>query len=733
MAVTTAVLSGNVEDIVGALPVGYTTRVALWVECNSTDGILLDTAGGSIMAGVHRIAVNSTDGTFSEALVKTDSTDVLPGTGRLYRVHVDFPSGAPSGGRQTISSGWFPLTANATLVSKWAGLSVTAVSTAVYEAITDSLMTGVDANAASAFRVQSDARVYWKPAQAVSVGSVRQHSDGSWIKSTTARTTGATYTTVPLAAPVLAAPTTASTGGTLASGASYFYKATALNALGETVGSAEVSQAIAAALATPVNAAFSTATTGGTLAAATYSYRVSATNALGETLASTATTITTTGATSTVTVNWGAVTGATGYKVYGRTGAGELLIASVGAVTTYTDTGAVTPAGALPAANTTATATATVGLSWAAITGATGYKIYRATVAGGESTSPALVATLGAVTTYTDTGTAVSAGSVPATDTTTEAAWWTPVSTYAGTQEQVANAATYVSQITGNPEKIQLDGLPIDETVPDLSVVDGTVATPNTTTTYKTPMVYVERHTDSAPATSCDWGNSRKSAAILAEVVAYGAETGEVNGFASRVFSATAKPAGAQPLVSVSALAQSNAPAGQTNRDVFAANFIAASSSGVTPNDLVGVEVDVIPSTSVPDIRPGQVGAKNATAYWAQSGGGVNANTAFYASSTSGAVGWLYGMVIDAPVVRSTGYFRNTVNAAGNTGLYVETQYGAAAGYAMQVVAAANEQFRIDGASDNPVSIRVGSAFKNVVVGAVDSAGAGFRTLRVAN
>jgi hypothetical protein len=108
------------------------------------------------------------------------------------------------------------------------------------------------------------------------------------------------------------------------------------------------------ALATPVNAAFATATTGGTLAAGTYYYRVSAINAYGETLASAETSQVTTGTTSTVTVNWGAVSGATGYKVYGRTTAGELLIATVGAVTTYIDTGVITPSGALPAANTTA-------------------------------------------------------------------------------------------------------------------------------------------------------------------------------------------------------------------------------------------------------------------------------------------------------------------------------------------------------------------------------------------
>lgn len=111
------------------------------------------------------------------------------------------------------------------------------------------------------------------------------------------------------------------------------------------------------ALLTPVNATFSTASTGGSLAAGTYWYRVTATNDLGETLASTETSQVVPAGTSTntVTVNWGSVTDATGYKIYGRTSGAELFIASVGAVLTYTDTGSITPSGALPNANTTGT------------------------------------------------------------------------------------------------------------------------------------------------------------------------------------------------------------------------------------------------------------------------------------------------------------------------------------------------------------------------------------------
>jgi hypothetical protein len=103
--------------------------------------------------------------------------------------------------------------------------------------------------------------------------------------------------------------------------------------------------------ATPVNSAFGTATTGGTLAAATYFYRVSAIYGGGESLASAETSQITTGATSTVTVNWGAVANALGYKIYGRTTGAELFLAQVPAnVLTFIDTGALTPAGALPSA-----------------------------------------------------------------------------------------------------------------------------------------------------------------------------------------------------------------------------------------------------------------------------------------------------------------------------------------------------------------------------------------------
>ncbi|MBS0364901.1 MAG: hypothetical protein JSR67_03645 [Proteobacteria bacterium] len=109
-------------------------------------------------------------------------------------------------------------------------------------------------------------------------------------------------------------------------------------------------------LSAPAQNAPTTAATGGTLAAATYYFVITALNASGETVASNERSIATTGATSTVTLSWAAVTGATGYRVYRGTAAGaESVYFAPGNVTTFTDTGAAGTAGAPPATNTAAT------------------------------------------------------------------------------------------------------------------------------------------------------------------------------------------------------------------------------------------------------------------------------------------------------------------------------------------------------------------------------------------
>jgi hypothetical protein len=113
-------------------------------------------------------------------------------------------------------------------------------------------------------------------------------------------------------------------------------------------------------LAAPVLSAPTTATTGGTLAAATYYYKATYTNANGETVGSNEISQITTGTTSTVSFTIGAApAGATGTKIYRGTAAGveNVVIATLGIVTSYTDTGAAGTASTVPATNTTGSLT----------------------------------------------------------------------------------------------------------------------------------------------------------------------------------------------------------------------------------------------------------------------------------------------------------------------------------------------------------------------------------------
>jgi len=111
----------------------------------------------------------------------------------------------------------------------------------------------------------------------------------------------------------------------------------------------------------PVQSTATTSTSGGTLPTASlYRYYVTAINALGETTVSNEQSVTTgAGSTNSNTVNWVTVAGATGFRIY-RTAAGgatgsELFLVAVGLVTTYIDTGSLTPSGALPTTNTAVT------------------------------------------------------------------------------------------------------------------------------------------------------------------------------------------------------------------------------------------------------------------------------------------------------------------------------------------------------------------------------------------
>lgn len=87
-------------------------------------------------------------------------------------------------------------------------------------------------------------------------------------------------------------------------------------------------------------------------------------------------------------------------------------------VTALTANGETTGSPEVSATVPSHSTTGSVSLSWSSVTGATGYNVYRSSFSGGESISPALVASV-TKTSYTDTGVALSAGAVPASNTAT--------------------------------------------------------------------------------------------------------------------------------------------------------------------------------------------------------------------------------------------------------------------------------------------------------------------------
>ena len=107
-------------------------------------------------------------------------------------------------------------------------------------------------------------------------------------------------------------------------------------------------------LKAPANLTVQSASTGGAMTAGTYQYTVCAIGPNGDSLAAVAAQIvvTSNSNTSSVTLSWDAVQGATGYKVFGRTSGSLFYLATVGAATTtFKDDGLYTVGTAAPFTN----------------------------------------------------------------------------------------------------------------------------------------------------------------------------------------------------------------------------------------------------------------------------------------------------------------------------------------------------------------------------------------------
>lgn len=273
-----------------------------------------------------------------------------------------------------------------------------------------------------------------------------------------------------------------------------------------------------------------------------------------------------------------------------------------------------------------------------------------------------------------------------------------------------------------------------------LTVFRGTMSNPDGTLSYARSGAYVEVHNATALTENRSvWGNPFKMSGVTVEHIAHTGAEGEINGASFRGYSEdepTATDHFKKIIVGASALAQTNTGSGNASWDVFGGNFIAAQTSGNTPQNVVGIEVDVLNSSTSAGLRPGQTGATNYTGFWAQSdaaGVGVQSDTAFLATHTGTSGGWRQILQAEGKINDWAVYITTTVNAPSARGMRVQTEWSADTGRVMELWTGSNEQFRVDGDTADPVWIRVGGALKKVEVGAADSGGTGFRALRVAN
>lgn len=226
--------------------------------------------------------------------------------------------------------------------------------------------------------------------------------------------------------------------------------------------------------------------------------------------------------------------------------------------------------------------------------------------------------------------------------------------------------------------------------------------------------------------------NGTRSVATVIDATSF---TYAVSGAPATPATGTILLSSAQPLHGGAFLAQGNPGGGGRNREIFAGNFIASFPSGTKPPNLVGIEVDLIPSASCANIRPGQGNSDNFTGVWVQSaGGGFTCNTAYYATAT-GSGGWFYGMVLDCNFQDTIAYLRNTLDQAGTQGLRVELARSNTDAYPIRAYAnaGASEQFRVDAGTADAVWCLLGGNLKKLELGAADSGGTGYKLVRVTN
>ncbi len=283
-------------------------------------------------------------------------------------------------------------------------------------------------------------------ASAAPLGAATYEVQSTWVNADgeTVGSTATSYATTNLAAPTAGTATTATTGGTgLAASTTYYMVVTATNANGQTTISSVESVATGTGTTNTVTANWTdvTGATGYDVYISTATITAGEASVAYSTAASTATSLTftavpsTTATTPSTNTTAGGITvaapasppsSATGWNAYVCSGASctnETLqnASPLGTTTAWVEptTGLTTTGAVTPLTNTAyATNTNENTVNWDAVTGATGYTVYRSTTSGNFTNATSYAVSGGSTVTFIDTGATGTTATPPTTNTT---------------------------------------------------------------------------------------------------------------------------------------------------------------------------------------------------------------------------------------------------------------------------------------------------------------------------
>lgn len=283
-------------------------------------------------------------------------------------------------------------------------------------------------------------------ASAAPLGAATYDVQSTWVNGDgeTVGSADTSYSTTNLAAPTAGTATTATTGGTgLAASTTYYMVVTATNANGQTTISSVESVATGTGTTNTVTANWTdvTGATGYDVYLSTATITAGEASVAYSTAASTATSLTftavpsTTATTPSTNTTAGGITvaapaspptSATGWNAYVCSGASctnETLqnTSPLGTTTAWVEptTGLTTTGAVTPLTNTAyATNTNENTVNWDAVTGATGYTVYRSTTSGNFTNATSYAISGGSTVTFLDTGATGTTATPPTTNTT---------------------------------------------------------------------------------------------------------------------------------------------------------------------------------------------------------------------------------------------------------------------------------------------------------------------------